>query len=320
MVMVPTATGQIDSSELGRTLVHEHVFVLNTEYRENYLTEEWDEQERIDDAVQKLVDLKAVGIDTIMDPTVLGLGRYIPRIQKIAAQVEVNIIVGTGLYTYDDVPHQFEHRGPGLLVEMPEPLTEMFVKDITEGIAGTGVRAGLLKCAIEHKGLTPGVERVMRAVGQAHVQTGTPITVHTNPATESGLVAQQVLKEEGVDLSKVIIGHSGDSNDVDYLMKVADNGSMLGMDRFGIDVFNPTEQRVDTIIELVRRGYVEHLTLAHDANCYIDYFSPEAKHAAAPNWHFRHISEDVIPALLKGGLSEADVETMLVTNPRRHFE
>lgn len=319
MTDVQTVRGPIDSSELGHVLVHEHVFVLNTEYKENYLTD-WDEEERIADAVQKLVDLKAVGIDTIMDPTVLGLGRYIPRIQRIAEQVELNIIVGTGLYTYDEVPHQFEHQGPGLLVDMPEPLTAMFVKDITEGIADTGVRAGLLKCAIEHRGLTPGVERVMRAVGQAHVETGTPITVHTNPAAETGLVAQKVLQEEGVDLSKVIIGHSGDTNDVDYLCKVADAGSMLGMDRFGLDLFNPMEQRISTIIELVRRGYVESITLAHDANCYIDYFSPDAKHQAAPNWHFRHISEDVIPALLEGGLTEADIETILVANPRRHFE
>ena len=319
MTTVPTVTGTVDSSELGRTLVHEHIFVLNTEYRENYLMD-WDEEQRIADAVQKLTDVKEIGIDTIMDPTVLGLGRYIPRIQRIAAQVDVNIIVGTGLYTYNDVPQQFEHRGPGLLVDMPEPLTAMFVQDITEGIADTGVRAGLLKCAIEHQGLTPGVERVMRAVGQAHVQTGTPITVHTNPAAETGLVAQKVLKEEGVDLSKVIIGHSGDTNDVDYLCKVADAGSLLGMDRFGLDVFNPLEERIGTIIELVRRGYVESITLAHDANCYIDYFSEDAKHATAPNWHFRHISEDVIPALLKGGLSEADVETILVSNPRRHFE
>ena len=319
MTTVQTAKGSIDSSEMGQTLVHEHVFVLNTEYKENYLTE-WDEQERIDDAVQKLTELKAVGIDTIMDPTVMGLGRYIPRIKKIAAQVELNIIVGTGLYTYNDIPHQFEHRGPGLLVDMPEPLTEMFVKDITEGIADTGVRAGLLKCAIEAAGLTPGVERAMRAVGQAHVQTGAPITVHTNPSTESGLVAQQVLKEEGVDLSKVIIGHSGDTNDLDYLCKVADAGSMLGMDRFGLDLFNPLQERISTIIEMVKRGYVESITLAHDANCYIDYFSPEAKHQAAPDWHFRHISEDVIPALLKGGLTESDIETIMVKNPRRHFE
>lgn len=320
MSAIQTVTGSIDSSELGATLVHEHIFVLNTEYRENYLTDVWDEQERIEDAVAKLTELKGLGIDSIMDPTVLGLGRYIPRIQQIADQVDINVVVATGLYTYNELPHQFEYQGPGLLMDMAEPLTEMFVADLTEGIAGTGVRAGILKCAIEHQGLTHGVERVMRAVGQAHVQTGAPITVHTNPNTGSGLVAQTVLREEGVDLTKVIIGHSGDSTDVDYLMEVADNGSLLGMDRFGLDVFLPFEQRIATIVELVKRGYVGSLTLAHDANCFIDYFPPAAKQQVAPNWNYTHISNDVIPALLEGGLSEDDIDTILVKNPRKHFE
>lgn len=319
MVTVQSVRGPIDTSDLGRTLVHEHVFVLGEEYRINYDTE-WDEDQKVDDAVALLNDLKSAGIDTIFDPTVLGLGRYIPRVQKVAARTDLHIIVATGLYTYNDIPHQFEHRGPGQLFDMPEPLVEMFVKDITEGIADTGVRAAFLKCAIEEPGLTPGVERVMRAVGQTSAQTGAPVTVHTNPHTKSGLVAQQVLKEEGVDLTKVVLGHSGDSADIDHLVELADNGSILGMDRFGLDVYLPTEQRVDTIVELVRRGYVEKITLAHDASCYIDYFTPEAKTAMQPNWNFRHVPDDVLPMLLEKGVSEDDIETMLVKNPRRYFE
>jgi len=319
MTTVQTATGSVDSSELGKTLVHEHVFVLGAEYQDNY-QEGWDEEERIVDAVRQLSELKALGIDTIMDPTVLGLGRYIPRIQKIATQVDLNIIVATGLYTYNDVPFQFHYKGPGLLFDVPESLTELFVKDVTEGIADTGVRAAILKCAIEEPGLTPGVERVMRAVGQAHVQTGAPITVHTNPHTQSGLVAQRVLNEEGVDLSKVIIGHSGDTTDVDYLCKLADAGSMLGMDRFGLDVMLPFDDRIATIVELVRRGYAESVTVAHDASCFMDWVEPKLLHQAVPKWNYRHISEDVLPALLKEGVSEADIETILVSNPRRHFE
>jgi len=319
LTSVQTATGSIDSSELGKTLIHEHVFVLGAEYQNNY-QEGWDEDEKIADAVAQLDELKRLGIDTIMDPTVLGLGRYVPRIQRIAAQTELNVVLATGLYTYNEIPFQFHYTGPGLLFDVAEPLTEYFVKDLTEGIADTGVRAAFLKCAIEEQGLTPGVERVMRAVGQAHVQTGAPITVHTNPHTQSGLVAQRVLKEEGVDLSKVVIGHSGDTTDVDYLCQLADAGSMLGMDRFGLDVLLPFDDRIATIVELVRRGYVDSIGLAHDASCFIDWFDPDLKTQTVPNWNFRHISQDVIPTLLKAGLSEADVETILVTNPRRHFE
>lgn len=184
MTAIPTATGTVDSAELGRVLVHEHVFVLGEEFRQNYA--DWDEDARVDDAVDQLNELKSLGIDTILDPTVLGLGRYLPRIQQIAASTDLRIIVATGIYTYNDVPFQFHYTGPGLLFDRPEPMVEMFVKDLTEGIADTGVRAGFLKCAIEEPGLTPGVERVMRAVGQASAQTGAPITVHTTRTPDPG--------------------------------------------------------------------------------------------------------------------------------------
>lgn len=319
MTSIPTVTGTVESAELGRVLVHEHVFVVNEEYRQNFQGD-WDEEGKIADAVRDLNELKGFGIDTILDPTVLGLGRYIPRIQKIAAQTDLNIVVATGVYTYNEIPFQFHYSGPGLLFDVPEPMTELFVKDLTEGIADTGVRAGFLKCAIEEQGMTPGVERVMRAVAQAHVRTGAPITVHTNPHTRSGLEAQRVLREEGVDLTKVVIGHSGDTTDLDYLAELADAGSLLGMDRFGLDVLLPFEDRVRTVVDLVERGYAEKIVLAHDASCFIDWFDPEAKRQVVPKWNFRHISEDVLPALRDGGVSDDDIETMLVANPRRYFE
>lgn len=318
MAQVQTVTGPIDSADLGRTLVHEHVFVLGEEHRINY--QDWDEDARVAQAQRDLQELKELGIDTILDPTVLGLGRYIPRIQQVAAGTDLQIVAATGLYTYNEIPFQFHYTGPGLLFDVPEPLVELFVRDLTEGIADTGVRAAFLKCAIEEQGLTPGVERVMRAVGEASARTGAPITVHTNPHTGSGLVAQEVLADAGADLTKVVIGHSGDTTDLDYLMRLADNGSLLGMDRFGLDVLLPFEQRVDTVAELVRRGYTDRVVLAHDASCFIDWFDAEAKAQAVPRWNFRHISEDVLPALRERGVTEADIDTMLVANPRRYFE
>src|SRR5699024_8471865 len=167
----------------------------------------------------------------------------------------------------------------------------------TKGIADTGVRAAFLKCAIEEQGLTPGVERVMRAVGQAHVRTGAPITVHTNPHTRSGLEAQRVLREEGADLTKVVIGHSGDSPDVDYLKEVADAGSLLGMDRFGLDVLLPFADRVDTVARLAADGYADRRVLAHDAACFIDWVDPAAKTQAGADWDRRPSSDEGRPAV-----------------------
>lgn len=318
MTIIQTASGSIELADMGRTLVHEHVFVLGEEYRNNY-QDDWDEETMIAKAVGDLNELHGLGIDTIMDPTVLGLGRYIPRIKKIADQTALNIVVATGLYTFNDIPHQFHYQGPGLLFDIPEPLTDLFIRDLREGIADTGVRAAFLKCAIDEPGLTPGVERAMRAVAQASQETGAPVTVHTHADTRSGLVAQRVFAEEGVDLAKVIIGHSGDTDDVDYLSELASAGSMLGMDRFGLDVFLPMQARVDTIAALVKRGFVDNIVISHDSSCFIDFFDPADREQLVPNWNYRHISNDVLPALLKAGLDEADIETILVKNPARHF-
>ena len=280
---------------------------------------------RVDDAVAQLDELKALGIDTIVDPTVWGLGRYIPRVQRVAEQTDINIIVATGLYTYDEVPHQYEHRGPGLLMDLPrDPMVDDFTRDIREGIADTGVKAAFLKCVVEAKGLTDGVARNLRACAATHRETGAPITVHTSSPTGAGRLALQVFRDEGVDLTKVVIGHAGDSNDLDYLSELADAGCLLGMDRFGLDIHNPTASRVDTIVALAERGYADRMVLAHDASCYIDYFpgadGQAAKEQIAPNWNYTHISKDVLPMLRERGVTEDQIRQMLVEAPRRYFE
>ena len=323
MPTVATVKGPVEVDQLGPTLMHEHVFVLSTEYRENYGAGTWwDEEARVADAVAKLTSLRAKGITTIVDPTVWGLGRYIPRIQRIAEQVDVNIIVATGLYAFEELPHQYEHRGPGLVLDIPEPMVTDFTRDIVDGIAGTGVKAAFLKCVVEAAGLTHGVDRIARAVARTSVETGVPITVHTSSPAQSGRLALDLFAKEGVELTKVVVGHAGDSNDLDYLMALADTGATLGMDRFGLDLYNPTPERVRTIAALAERGYADRMVLSHDASCFMDYFGElyDAVHAAAaPNWHYEHISDDVLPALREAGVTEAQLDQMLVDNPRRYF-
>ena len=301
--------------------MHEHVFVLTADVQTNYPGEWGSEEDRITDAVTKLQKAYDAGVRTIVDPTVVGLGRYIPRIQTIAEQVPLNIVVATGVYTYTEVPFFFDIRGPALneLVgaEVPDPMVEMFIGDIRDGIAGTGVKAGMLKCAIEHQGLTPGVERVMRAVAKTHVETGVPITVHTHPDTKAGLHVKQVMvEEEGVDPGRIVLGHSGDTTDCDHLTELAEAGFILGFDRFGINTATTFEARADTLIEMVRRGYAEQIVVSQDASCYIDWIQPEVM-AYLPQWHYTHLLEDVFPYALERGVTQADIDTMLVDVPRR---
>ncbi|MCJ2185737.1 phosphotriesterase family protein [Novosphingobium beihaiensis] len=320
MSMIETARGAVPLDELGRVLIHEHIFLMDMEYTCNYRPDFFTGK-TIDDAVARLDALKASGVDTIIDLTVLGLGRHMPSLARAAAKTGLNIIVSTGAYTFDAVPSPFQFWGPGLLKDAKtEPMVDHFLADITQGIAGTGVRAGMLKCAIDEPGLTPGVERVMRAVARTHTLTGTPITVHTAPRQETGLVVQQILEEEGADLEHVVIGHCGDTTDIDYLMRLADRGSLLGMDRFGVDFALSTQERIATIAQLVRRGYAGQLTLSHDCCCWSDYFPDIADyHAAMPHHHYLHIHNDVVPALLEAGVSQADIDRMFTDNPRRLF-
>jgi phosphotriesterase-related protein len=316
MAQVETVRGPVDVDSLGCTLMHEHVFVLNEEVRQNYPAD-WSEDDRVDAAIGKLNALAARGCQTIVDPTVLGLGRDIRRILRVADGISLNVIVATGLYTYNEVPLYFKFRVAGQ--DGVDPMTKMFITDITEGIAGTGVKAAFLKCAIDDQGLTPGVERVLRAVGRAHAETRVPVTVHTHPHSGTGRDAVRVLREEGADLTKVVLGHSGDSTDLDYLSELADAGCVLGMDRFGLDVITPFADRVATVAAMCERGYAGSMVLSHDASCYIDWFPPEVIPRFAPAWNFEHLFDDVLPALRERGVTDAQITTMLVDNPRRYF-
>jgi phosphotriesterase-related protein len=316
---ISTVRGPIDAANLGVTLMHEHVFVLDTEILANY-PEEWgDEKKRIADAIRRLNELKANGVDSIVDLTVTGLGRYIPRIQRIAAATEINIIVATGVYTYNDLPFYFHYRGPGTILGGPDPMIEMFVRDLTEGIAETGVRAAMLKCATDAPGVTPGVERVLRAVAQAHRETGAPISTHTHARRKRGLEQQRIFIEEGVDLTRVVIGHSGDTDDLDYLEELIANGSYLGMDRFGIDTFLPFEQRVETVARLCERGHANRMVLSQDAACFNHWLPENLVPVMLPNWHYLHIHRDVLPALKARGVSDEQIKQMMVENPKQIF-
>ena len=324
MPTVETARGQIDTAELGATLMHEHVFTMTPDVQQNYPQEWGSEDERVADAVARLNEVAALGVRTIVDPTVVGLGRYVPRIERLAQRVDLNIVVATGLYTYDDVPFFFHHRGPALNAavgaEVPDPMVDMFVGDIRDGIAGTSVKAAFLKCAIDAQGMTPGVERVMRAVAKAQLETGVPVTVHTHPGSHQGLEAQRVLcDEEGVDPRRVVLGHSGDTTDVDHLCTLADAGFLLGMDRFGLNLETSFEARADTVVELCRRGYAASMVLSHDASCYLDWIDPEVL-PLLPQWRYTHIHQEVLPYLLEHGVTQQQIDTMLVENPRRYFE
>ncbi len=311
MAVVNSVSGPLDTADLGFTLMHEHILVQSPGVRENFPV--WDRAQELEKAVVKIREAMDRGVKTLVDLTV-GHWRDIPFVKDVVAQTGMQIIVATGVYW--EVPHFFRTMS-GRTIDY---IADLLTRDISEGIMDTGVKASVVKCATDEPGVTTDVERVLRAGARAHRQTGAPISTHTHAASQVGLKQQDIFESEGVDLSRVIIGHSGDSDDIDYLRRLIDRGSYIGMDRFGLDLFLATDRRVATIARLCEMGYAEKMVLSHDAACYFDWADEALLKQAMPNWHYNFIPDHVIPALRQAGVSEEQIRTITVDNPRRVFE
>ena len=314
---VQTFRGPVPVTDLGTTLLHEHVFVRDHELEVNLPDPEWDPAAMVAAAVDGLRRVHTLGVRTVVDLTVPGLGRDVALVAKVAAQVPVHLVASTGWYAPKALPVTFSVRGPGLLLDGPDPLEELFVRDVQHGIAGTGVRAAMLKIVLDRPGATPDVLRVLGAAAAAHQQTGVPVTVHTDPATHRGREALDLLTRRGVDPGRVVLGHSGDSEDVDELRALMDTGATLGMDRFGMEHVLPDERRVRTVLALLRLGYADRMVLSHDAAFYSRVTPPSWRRVHAPHWHLENLPRRVVPMLRAGGATDDDLHQMLVTNPTR---
>jgi phosphotriesterase-related protein len=266
-----------------------------------------------------LRDLAAHGVQTIVDCTVFGHGRDVAFVEEIAREVDITIVVATGIYSFDHLPHYFDRRPPS--PERPrDALTEFFVRDIVDGVAGTGVKAGIIKAATDVQGVTPRNDRMLRAVAAAHRETGVPITTHSRAPERTGLDQQRVFAQEGVDLTRVVIGHCGDSQDYDYLRAIMDQGSFIGADRFGMYLPGrlTLQERVAIVADLCELGYSDRIVLSHDYTLYSDWFDETVVFPS--EWRMTHVTEFIVPALRERGVSDAQVEQLLVGNPRRLFE
>ncbi len=310
MSAVETALGPVPTAELGPTLMHEHVVTRSPGVHENW-PHLFDRDAILALAERKMADLHARGIRTIVDLTTVDLGRDIGLIVDVARRSRVRIVVATGVWW---MPQRY------FVAHGVDAVADLFIRDITRGIGTSGVKAAIIKCATDTAGVTPVIETVLRACARAQKATGVPISTHTWAAGRSGEAQQAIFAQEGVDLRRVIIGHSGDSDDLGYLRGLMERGSTIGMDRFGLESYLPTNKRVAVLARLCAEGYAPRMVLSHDANCWTDMLSEEDKRRTRPRWHYTHISDDILPALRTAGVTEDQIEQMLVRNPRAIFE
>jgi phosphotriesterase-related protein len=317
-MVVETVRGPVDVARLGRTLMHEHIFVLDPAMLRSYGTAwgapYWDEDREVAHAIRQLRRLRDAGFQTLVDPTVPGVGRYVPHLERVNADVDLNIVVATGHFAFAELPLFLRLRSA-------ERIAELFVRDIREGVDGTGVKAAFLKFAVEELGLIGDVPLIVRAIALAHHETGVPIMVHTNAAARTGPIALEALRAHGVDPSRVVIAHAGDSDDLGYLRAIADTGAALGCDRLPGEHLLSLEARIRTLVALIGEGYADRIHLSHDAACFLDFYAgdPEVAQMGLEG-DYLFIWNTVVPALLDAGVTREQIDEILVRNPQRFFD
>ena len=315
MPTVNTIRGPVNTDELGPTLMHEHLVVTTPGIAENW-PDLHDHEAAIRTTKAKLRGLASRGIRTVVDFTTPDLGRDVRVYADLRAGTDLNVIACTGVTWM--VPLYWWFRSA-------DELAAAFVSDITQGIQGSSIKAAILKIASDD--LLPDPpgspnlnDKCLRAAARAHRATGVPISTHTGPPGR-GFDQQRVFREEGVDLSRVIIGHMGDTTDVELLQRMMDEGSTVGLDRFGYNDILPLEDRIDTLVALCSSGYADRIVLSHDAIS-ATHWAIDRMHDPVPTREsaFNVISDEVLPALRRREVDEAQIDQMLAKNPRRIFE
>lgn len=255
------------------------------------------------------------GVRTICDPAAMFLGRDVRLMRRVSEATGLRIVAATGIYSYDHLP-------TALLSRDADGIADLFVHDLERGIQGTDSRAAFIKCAADAPGVTENVEKLHRAAARASLRTGAPIMAHTHPSSRTGLRQLEILTEEGVDPARVQLAHTGDTADLDYIERLLDRGAYVGMDRFGLEMFLPFEQRIETVLALLERGYAERMMLSADSCATIDWFPLPVEEqmlaaGAAVDWTIRIVPDKVLPALRERGMSAEQERTLMVENPAR---
>lgn len=311
--MVDSTGGTVGSEDLGVTLVHEHL-----RFRDDAVVAQWphlyDEEAEYAAALQSARAVVDHGVRTLCDPAGMYGGRDARFARRVADESGLNVLLCTGIYAYENLPHFFVNRDA-------DAMADCFVHDIEVGIQGTDVRAAFIKCAADHQGIGENVEKCLRAAARASLRTGRPIMAHSHAATQNGLEELRIFEEEGVEPGKVQIAHTGDTDDLDYIERLLDRGAWIGMDRYGLEMFLPIDRRNATVTALLERGYADRMFLGADYCATIDWFPPEAAQQMLDagmigNWSMTLLFDEVIPALREGGMTDEQLTVMLVDNPR----
>lgn len=316
--VVNTVLGPIDSARLGVTLPHEHVFAASTGFLQTWPEFFGGRAAFANKCVEKLRALKNAGVNTIVDVTPADVGRDIRFLEEVSSRSGVQIVACTGHWLMPTL---------SMSARSVDELAAFFQLEIERGIDGTSIKPGVIKVATDREGITPFLEKVLRAAARASKATGIPVTAHTHAVSRGGEKQAEIFESEGLDPASVCLGHSDESDDIEYLTGLAKRGYTIGMDHLPQGLRNPAsglvpwQRRVETIKKMIDAGHAEKVFLSNDwyfglsiattgAMDTMDQLNPDG---------MLFTTLKVIPQLRQLGVPDQAIRTMTVENPRRFF-
>ncbi|MGY2894164.1 phosphotriesterase family protein [Deinococcus sp. UYEF24] len=318
-----TVTGPVEASALGVTLPHEHVIFGYPGYQGDVTLGGFDHGAALAHCVGVAQTLRARGVQTVVDATPNECGRDPLFLREVAEASGLNILCSSGYYYEGEgAPAYFKFRFS--LGDGDQEVYEMMLKEVTEGVGKTGIRAGVLKIASSKAAITRYESVFFRAAARVQRETGVPIITHTQ---EGSLGPQQaeLLVGEGADPSRIVIGHMDGNTDVQYHLGTLAHGVTVGFDRIGLQGLvgtPPDSERLRVLEALIGAGYAGRITLSHDSIWQWlgrPLALPDAVLPAVKDWHPTHIHDDILPELLRRGVSAEHLTQMTVGNPARVF-
>lgn len=314
MVKINTVLGDIDTSELGFTLMHEHLVVsfpnAIREYPELLVPNV------MDHVVNGLKTAKEGGIDTVFDMTTLDQGRDIEFTREVSKRSGVNIVACTGWWL--DIPRFLTDTTPGITAKQ---MAESFIREIDKGIGNTSVKPGILKSASGENGVTAPQETGLRAVAKAHLQTGIPIALHSYHPGQTTRQQLDILVDEGVNLKYVKIDHVANTTDIEYLTWILNEGCYLGLEPFPGHSLSPLE-RGETVKILIESGFIDRICPSHD--CLLGYILPEGIPCEAWEgdnpYRYLYLKKVIFPVLREMGVPNEEIQKLCITGPRNFLE
>ena len=324
MNFVNCITGPKNSGELGRTLMHEHFLFGYCGFQGDATLGGFDEEAYTKACVKAVSDARAYGIETIVDATTNECGRNVRFLKKISDLTGINIICSTGYYFQAESSYAYWNFRKSF-ADIEQEIYDMMYTEVTKGIEGTDIKAGVIKLASSFNEITPMEEHFFKAAARIQHDTGVVIITHTQQGT-MGVQQADLLIANGASPEKIAIGHMCGSTDIAYHEDVLKRGVYVNLDRFGLqgELFHtPTdEQRMDVIKTLCDKGYGDKILLGHDSvnvNLGRPLVMTPFMQEALKDANIRTIGAKVLPGLKARGMSDNAIDALLTANPQRIF-